>query len=81
MAINAIHLDRVPEFGYDLLWGERQLRSVANFTRQDADEFLTLAAEIPIRTVPDVYPLSDANLALIRLKEGLVEGAAVLVTE
>lgn len=81
VAINAIHLDRVPEFGYDLLWGERQLRSVANFTRQDADEFLRLAAEIPIRTVPDVYPLADANLALIRLKEGLVEGAAVLVTE
>jgi propanol-preferring alcohol dehydrogenase len=80
VSINAIHLDRIPEFGYDLLWGERQLRSVANFTRQDAAEFLKLAAEIPIRTVPDVYPLGDANLALIRLKEGLVEGAAVLVT-
>jgi propanol-preferring alcohol dehydrogenase len=80
VAINAIHLDRIPEFGYDLLWGERQLRSVANFTRLDATEFLELAAEIPIRTVPDVYPLGDANLALIRLKEGLVDGAAVLVT-
>ncbi len=80
LAINAIHLDRIPEFGYDLLWGERQIRSVANFTRNDASEFLALAAEIPILTVPDVYPLSDANLALIRLKEGLVEGAAVLVT-
>ena len=80
VAINAIHLDRIPEFGYDLLWSERQLRSVANFTRRDATEFLTFAAEIPIRTVPDVYPLADANLALIRLKEGLVEGAAVLVT-
>lgn len=80
VAINAIHLDRIPEFGYDLLWGERQIRSVANFTRQDAAEFLSLAADIPIRTVPDVYPLSDANLALIRLKEGLVDGAAVLVT-
>ena len=80
VAINAIHLDRIPEFGYDLLWGERQLRSVANFTRQDAVEFLELAAKIPIRTVPDVYPLADANLTLIRLKEGLVEGAAVLIT-
>ena len=80
VAINAIHLDRIPEFGYDLLWGERQLRSVSNFTRQDAAEFLELAAKIPIQTVPDVYPLGDANLALIRLKEGLVEGAAVLVT-
>jgi propanol-preferring alcohol dehydrogenase len=78
VAINAIHLDRIPEFGYDLLWGERQIRSVANFTREDAREFLDLAAEIPIRTVPDVYPLADANLALHRLKDGLVEGAAVL---
>jgi len=81
VAVNAIHLDRIPEFGYDLLWGERQIRSVANFTRTDAAEFLQLAAEIPISTAPDVYPLADANLALIRLKEGLVSGAAVLVTE
>jgi propanol-preferring alcohol dehydrogenase len=78
VAINAIHLDRIPEFGYDLLWGERQIRSVANFTLQDAHEFLELAAEIPIQTVADVYPLADANLALHRLKDGLVEGAAVL---
>ncbi|MFV9672027.1 MAG: zinc-dependent alcohol dehydrogenase family protein [Acidimicrobiia bacterium] len=78
VAINAIHLDRIPEFGYDLLWGERQIRSVANFTLQDAKEFLELAAGIPIQTVPDVYPLADANLALHRLKDGLVEGAAVL---
>jgi propanol-preferring alcohol dehydrogenase len=81
VAINAIHLDRIPEFGYDLLWGERQIRSVANFTLQDAREFLELAAEIPIQTVPDVYPLADANLALHRLKDGLVEGAAVLVPD
>ncbi len=81
VAINAIHLDRVPTFGYDLLWGERQIRSVANFTREDAAEFLALAAEIPIRTVPDIYPLGDANLALQRLKDGLVRGAAVLVPE
>jgi len=80
VAINAIHLDRVPTFGYDLLWGERQIRSVANFTRQDAREFLELAASIPIRTVPDVYPLADANLALQRLEAGQVHGAAVLVT-
>jgi len=78
VAINAIHLDRIPEFGYDLLSGERQLRSVANFTLQDAREFLDLAAEIPIQTVADVYPLADANLALHRLKDGLVDGAAVL---
>lgn len=79
VAINAIHLDHVPEFGYDLLWWERQIRSVANFTRADAIEFLDLAATIPIRTAADEYPLSDANLALQRLKRGDVSGTAVLV--
>ena len=79
VAINAIHLDHVPEFGYDLLWWERQIRSVANFTRADAIEFLDLAATIPIRTAVDEYPLSDANLVLQRLKRGDVSGTAVLV--
>lgn len=78
VAINAIHLDRIPEFDYDLLWRERGLRSVANFTRRDARDFLALAAEIPIRTVPDLYPLAHANTALERLSRGEVEGAAVL---
>ena len=78
VAINAIHLDTIPEFPYELLWQERSIRSVANFTRQDAEEFLTLAAEIPIETVVDVYPLSDVNIALGRLKAGEVQGAAVL---
>ncbi len=78
VAINAIHLDTIPEFPYDLLWEERGLRSVANFTRRDAEEFLTLAAEIPIQTIVDPYPLADANIALERLKRGEVEGAAVL---
>ena len=79
VAINAIHLDHIPEFGYDLLWWERQIRSVANFTRADAAEFLDLAARIPIQTVHDDYPLSDANVALQRLKRGDVSGAAVLI--
>ena len=78
VAINAIHLDRVPEFPYDLLWWERCLCSVANFTRRDAQEFLELAAEIPIRPVYEVHPLADANLALQRLSSGVVGGAAVL---
>jgi alcohol dehydrogenase, propanol-preferring len=78
VAINAIHLDEVPSFDYDLLWRERGLRSVANFTRRDAREFLALAAEIPIRTVADVYSLEDANRALERLAAGDVSGAAVL---
>lgn len=79
VAVNAIHLDHIPEFGYDLLWWERQLRSVANYTRADAAEFLALAAAIPIQTAPDEYPLTDANLALQRLREGEVSGTAVLV--
>ncbi len=78
VAINAIHLDEIPAFDYDLLWRERGLRSVANFTRRDAVEFLTLAAEIPIRTVADHFSLDDANLALERLAAGEVSGAAVL---
>ena len=59
---------------------ERGIRSVANFTRRDAEEFLTLAAEIPITTAVDLYPLADANIALDRLKRGEVDGAAVLTT-
>ncbi len=78
VAVNAIHLDRIPEFDYDLLWLERGVRSVANFTRRDAEEFLALAVEIPVRTVVDLYPLTAANDALSRLREGAVDGAAVL---
>lgn len=78
VAVNAIHLDRIPEFPYEHLWWERSLRSVANFTRRDAREFLALAAEIPIRTETQVYPLDDANRALADLAAGRVEGAAVL---
>jgi propanol-preferring alcohol dehydrogenase len=78
IAINAIHLDRVPELAYADLWWERSLRSVANFTRDDARELLTLAASIPIRTEREVHPLDDANIALERLSRGQVRGAAVL---
>jgi propanol-preferring alcohol dehydrogenase len=78
VAINAIHLDRVPEFNYADLWWERSLRSVANVTRDDANELLTLAATIPIRTEREIHPLDDANLALERLSRGEVRGAAVL---
>ena len=78
VAVNAIHLDRIPEFPYEHLWWERSLRSVANFTRRDAREFLALAVEIPIRTETDVYPLDAANQALADLASGRVEGAAVL---
>ena len=79
VAINAIHLDRVPEFSYDDLWLERSLRSVANFTRRDAEEFLGLAASIPIRTTVETLPIAQANRALELLRGGDVEGAFVLV--
>jgi propanol-preferring alcohol dehydrogenase len=78
VAVNAIHLDEVPTFPYEKLWWERQIRSVANFTRTDARQFLDLAAELPIRTVVDRYPLADANRALADVKSGAVRGAAVL---
>lgn len=78
VAINAIHLDRIPEFDYDWLWLERSIRSVANFTRQDAQEFLDLAAAIPIRTEFDLFQLEEANEALRALDAGRVHGAAVL---
>jgi propanol-preferring alcohol dehydrogenase len=77
--VNAIHLDRMPEFPYELLYWERRLMSVANFTRQDASEFLELAQRIPIRTVVEQFPLNQANQALLQLQDDGIPGAAVLV--
>lgn len=74
-----IHMSDIPSFPYKWLWGERMIRSVANLTRQDGEEFLRLAAEIPIRTTTVPIPLADANTALARLRAGLIEGAIVLV--
>ena len=80
VAINAIHLDRIPEFDYDhLLWGERQIRSVANMTRADARDFLQLAAEIGLRPRLTPFPLAQANEALLALKNDAIDGAAVIV--
>ncbi len=79
VAINAIHLDRIPQFDYDrLLWGERQLRSVANMTRADARDFLALAAQIGLRPKVTVFPLDQANEALMAVKNDAVDGAAVI---
>jgi propanol-preferring alcohol dehydrogenase len=78
VAINAIHLDRIPEFSYDALWWERNLVSVANYTREDARELLALVAEAELTTSFDVFPLAEANVALQRLRDGTVAGAAVL---
>jgi propanol-preferring alcohol dehydrogenase len=78
LAINAIHMSPIPELPYALLYGERTVRSVANSTRQDAEELLQLAAEIPIHTDVELYPLLEANAVLQRLKRAQVQGAAVL---
>ena len=80
MAINAIHLDEMPAFDYDkLLWGERQIRSVANMTRQDARDFLTIAQTLNIRPQVTLFPLADANKALLAVKEETEHGSAVIV--
>ncbi|HLM10212.1 MAG TPA: zinc-dependent alcohol dehydrogenase family protein [Thermoleophilaceae bacterium] len=74
-----IHMSDIPAMPYELLWGERVLRSVANLTRADGEEFLALAPEVPVRTEVESHPLEDANEALARLRGGLVRGSAVLV--
>jgi alcohol dehydrogenase, propanol-preferring len=74
-----IHMSDIPSFPYRLLWEERTIRSVANLTRQDAREFLALAADIRLRTHVQAYALTDANLALSDLRSGRLSGAAVLV--
>jgi alcohol dehydrogenase, propanol-preferring len=73
-----IHMSDIPSFPYELLWGERAVRSVANLTRRDAEEFMALAPVIPVRTEVEVYPLAEANEVLARLRAGEVRGAAVL---
>jgi propanol-preferring alcohol dehydrogenase len=74
-----IHMSDIPSFPYALLWGERVVRSVANLTRRDGEEFLALAPRIPVRTEVTIFPLEEANQALARLREGRLTGAAVLV--
>jgi alcohol dehydrogenase, propanol-preferring len=80
VAINAIHLDQVPAFDYDkLLWGERQMRSVANMTREDARDFITLAGQLQIRPTTNVFALKDANKALAAVKHETEDGSIVVV--
>lgn len=73
-----IHMSDIPSFPYEILWGERSVRSVANLTRRDGEEFLTLAPRVPVRTEVQAFPLSAANEALNALRQGKVRGAAVL---
>ena len=75
-----IHMSEIPAFSYDLLWEERVVRSVANLTRQDGDEFLEIAPRVPVRSKVEIFALTEANQALERLRSGQIEGAAVLDT-
>lgn len=74
-----IHMSDIPQFPYDILWQERMVRSVANLTRKDGEDFLKVAPEVPVKTHTHVYPLEAANEALSDLRNGAFEGAAVLV--
>jgi alcohol dehydrogenase, propanol-preferring len=74
-----IHMSDIPSMPYELLWGERVLRSVANLTRADAEEFLALAPQVPVRTQVEAFELERANDALARVREGTLRGAAVVV--
>jgi propanol-preferring alcohol dehydrogenase len=76
-----IHMSDLPSFPYHLLWGERTVRSVANLTRRDGEEFLALAPQVPVRTTVETFPLTQANEALERLRAGRIQGAAVLLPE
>jgi propanol-preferring alcohol dehydrogenase len=79
LVCGGIHMSDVPSMPYSLLWGERSIRSVANLTRRDGTEFLSLAGRIPVRTQIQTFALSEANLALQRLRDGQLSGAAVLI--
>jgi propanol-preferring alcohol dehydrogenase len=81
LAINAVYMSPIPEFRYELIYNERLLRSVANFTRQDAREFLELAGQIPVHAEVQLFPLREANAALQRLKRGEIRGSAVLAVD
>jgi len=76
-----IHMSDIPSFPYDILWGERVVRSVANLTRRDGEEFLALAPKVPVKTEVQTFPLEDANEALNRLRSGRIHGAAVLLVD
>lgn len=73
-----IHMSDIPAFPYDILWGERSIKSVANLTRRDGEEFLRIAPQVPVKTAVEIFDLAQANEALKRLREGHITGAAVL---
>ena len=71
----------IPSFPYEILWEERSVRSVANLTREDGEEFLALAPRVPVETTVQPFPLAQANEALAALRSGAIQGAAVIVPE
>jgi propanol-preferring alcohol dehydrogenase len=74
-----IHMSDIPQFPYELLWGEREICSVANLTRKDAEDFMTIAPKVPVQTHIETFPLTEANSVLERLRRGQLQGAAVLL--
>ena len=79
MVCAGIHMSDIPAFAYAQLWGERSIHSVANLTRADGNAFFAAAAAVPVRTVTTAFPLGQANAALVQVREGRLNGAAVLV--
>ena len=73
-----IHMSDIPQFSYDLLWGERTLCSVANLTRKDTEDFMNVVSKVPVRTFFETFPLSEANRALELFRHGNIRGSAVL---
>jgi alcohol dehydrogenase, propanol-preferring len=80
VVLGGIHMSDIPSFPYNILWGERVVRSVANLTRKDGEELLSIAPKVPVKTEVEVFPLTKANDALNQLREGRLQGAAVLIT-
>jgi propanol-preferring alcohol dehydrogenase len=74
-------MSAIPSFPYELLWEERSVRSVANLTRRDGEEFLALAPQVPVRTTVTAYPLTEANAALERVRAGGIAGSTVLAVD
>lgn len=81
LVLGGIHMSSIPEMPYEILWGERCIRSIANLTRQDGLEFMDLAARVPLNIKVEAFPLSEANEALARLRSGNLSGAAVLIPD
>ncbi|NIP39492.1 MAG: zinc-dependent alcohol dehydrogenase family protein [Candidatus Dadabacteria bacterium] len=76
-----IHMSDIPSFPYDILWGEREIKSVANLTRKDGEQFFKIAPKVPVKTEVETFPLEQANEALNSLRDGKINGAAVLVMD